>query len=132
MITKTLGEICDECSIATLKIQRLPALPGTFHTRFEELVNERNLQFEILRKKGLKPDELYAELHEANSAIWNLESDMRTLKIRKWFANDDLYIEMGKRADSIRAINAIRVKYKNLINDLAGDLQEQKGDHLSQ
>ena len=126
MIAKTLGEVCDELSITTLKVERLDIDPYR-KVELETYVRE---QFEKIGEETCR--KIYDDLHLANSMIWNLESDIRTLKLEKLFSGDALYIEMGKRAESIRNINGIRVANKNRLNKLAGDYLEIKGDHLSQ
>lgn len=132
MIVKTVGEVCDELSITGLKIKRVN---GNEVSKLALRWDELNNWIEDLIEKSPKVQEAfrahYEKLDQANTAIWNLESDLRTLKLKDWFKGDMYYIEIGKRAESIRHLNAIRVKHKNEISHLFGDYPDIKVDHLS-
>jgi len=136
MVRKTFGEVCDELTILERKQVAFAAegrvFPEDSRKRLEELTAE------LMAFVAERPDKerlvlKYLEnLREANYEIWNLESAIRTQKIEGWFPRDDEYYkELGKRAESIRVINARRVGWKNLLNRLAGDAAEVKIQHAS-
>ncbi len=128
MIAKTFGEVCDEYTINVLKLERL----NIKEHRQDALLREIAAQIGDLPESQREyADKLIADLLLANTAIWNLESDIRKCTVDKLFVGEALYIEMGKRAESIRSINAKRVETKNMLNALTGDIKEIKGDHLS-
>ena len=131
MIAKTLGEICDELSIMYLK-QKYLDLDSRQLDRIHELEMEYYEACETLpHSKSLQLKTWFEKLQAANAEIWKLESSMRNLRVNEWFSGKKLYEEMGKRAESIREINAWRVKYKNEINELNNEVTEVKGEHLS-
>jgi len=131
-----LGEIADELTILERrKVQFIldkRIFPESSQERLDLLTGE------MVKFAGTHPGKegkmlQYTErLREANCEIWNLESAIRELKLQEWFPEEDgYYQEVGKRAESIRKINEVRVNYKNLLNRLAGDCEEVKINHLS-
>jgi hypothetical protein len=66
-----------------------------------------------------------ADIIEANTRIWILESDIRNGK-------DMPLEEVGRRALQIRDINRMRIEAKNKINEIFGDYQEIKVNHASE
>jgi len=134
MIKKTFGEICDELSIMRMKYYYAKEKGLDFSGQKKRLKMLEDEYFYIISNHSSRKeiDKYFTELIDANKAIWNLENDMRTLRIKKWFIGEQYYIEMGKRAESIRAINAFRVMYKNKLNEIVGDVTEIKVNHLSE
>lgn len=133
MIIKTFGEVCDELTILELKKKFLnDEFTPEHQTRLDLLVQEVDYQKQRMTTSKAYITECINNLQEANRAIWYLEYDLRSMKVERWFEADELYTEIGKRAESIRKINNDRIKWKNELNKIVKDIMELKGQHLSQ
>ena len=105
MVHKTFGEICDELTILRLKKKAVEFLGKRFRSenRFNELVRAYATVFDNAKtNQAVAIGNAFIELQETNQMIWNLEADIRGFKIEKVFSGDKYYIEIGKRAESIR------------------------------
>lgn len=111
----TVGDIFDKWSILRMKV-RLLGEDSDEYARYSQEVTK-------LFKIEFLPD--VADLIEANSKIWILESDIRNGK--------NMHLkEVGQRALQIRDINQMRIEAKNTINAIFGDYQEIKINHASE
>jgi hypothetical protein len=133
MVKKTFGEICDELSILALKRKRLgkrfnEKQKARFYMLFRAYVK---MVWKLDPDKGENAKQFLRKLHATNSEIWNLEESLRNLEIEDWYEGKKRYEEMGKRAESIREINEYRNKYKNKLNELFGDVEDIKVNHIS-
>jgi hypothetical protein len=111
----TVGDIFDKWSILRMKV-RLLGEDSDEYARFSQEVTS-------LFKIEFLPD--VADLIEANSKIWVLESDIRNGK-------DMPLEEVGRRALQIRDINGTRIVAKNTISAIFGDYQDTKVNHASE
>lgn len=107
----------DRYSILHLKVNRLPHDPKTL---------AEYARFELATCNHGRPA-LMAELFRINGAIWDLEADIRQGKEGKLGL-----AEVGRRALTIRDLNAERIRVKNVIATSLGDFEEVKGQHASE
>ena len=116
-----IGDLVDRLSILSRKI----------YFGEESAISEHRYIEQQLIRAGF-PGKLVTNVvrvTQMNIEIWNLEHEMR--KCAEGEANHSLE-EVGRRAIKIRDLNRKRIEYKNIINDLAGNLfRESKVNHLS-
>ncbi len=124
-----LSEVIDKFTILQLKMERLPE-----NNEIYELYGIYDAAIKgALKGKGdryiQKVVELQKKLYITNKRTWELEADIRNGKLD----NPENMAEVGKRTIQIRNSNKERVKIKNDICKLSGDLHglEIKVDHLS-
>ena len=108
----TIGDMVDKWTILRMKV-RLS----------EESKDEFNAYNEEFTRYKFPPDML-ADLVEANSKIWVLESEIRN-------GRELPLDEVGRRALMIRDLNKQRIEAKNRINDIFKDYKEHKVNHAS-
>lgn len=114
-----LAEVIDRLTILDLKRTRLPA--------DQTIVNEANRLRRAAFETPIAPQQIVGwltALLNANSRIWDLESDIR----RGYVLGLE---EVGRRALAIRKINAERVRIKAEIACAVGEFAETKVDHVS-
>jgi hypothetical protein len=113
------GDILDRYSIAQLKAERIGS---------NEEYEYFKIGFDELKARFNHNWEQWAEqFYLINSYIWDLEADMR-----KGFLDNNIE-EVGRRAILIRKFNALRVNFKNIVNNIVNEgIQDIKHDHLSQ
>jgi hypothetical protein len=119
---RDLGDILDRGSIAKLKSERIKASESLeeWQAFEQEIENKSTIFFHF------KIDKFFDLLYSINAQIWDSEAD-----VRQGYLDGVLY-EVGKRAIEIRKLNMLRVKVKNLINDLTNDgFQDIKQKHIS-
>ncbi len=116
-----IGELVDKLSILSRKIYF-----------GEEIAISEHRHVELELTKAKLPGKLITNvirLTQMNYEIWNLEHEMRKVAEGPGAMS---YEEVGRRAVKIRDLNRKRIEYKNLINDLVGNLyRETKVNHLS-
>ncbi len=115
-----LSEILDRYSILLLKKKRLPE---------DDTINAECARFKV--EVDAYADQSYIQeqlqtLVTVNGKIWDLESD-----IRKGKEGELGLEEVGRRALSIRDLNAERIKNKNVVAQKLGEFKEIKIDHAS-
>jgi len=133
---RDIGDILDRASIASLKAERIGA---------PESVKEwEAFQVEISDLDDKMPDydipQWLAHLKSINSAIWKLESQLKSgkevLPNGLWLddpANQEALSKIGRCTILIREFNGIRVGFKNIINQITkSGYQDIKQDHLSE
>lgn len=119
--TVNIGEIIDKLSILSRKIYFGEENAISEHRHLEKQLDALGMDGKLVTNT--------IRLTQQNIEIWLLEHEMR--KIAEG-PGDMTYEEVGKRAIKIRDLNRKRIEYKNLINDLAGNMfRETKINHLS-
>lgn len=107
-----ISDIADKYTILLLKNERLG-------TEYELDSYLENIPPEI--------DSYIHDLYHVNGLIWDLESDIRKCK------DDQLgFEEIGRRAVEIRNLNSKRIDIKNKIAREFGEIEDVKGNHISQ
>jgi len=117
-----LAELLDRLVIVKLKLERIKGCDK--EKEYEFYLKE----LEEYKKKGVKvKDEWLEKLYEANSKIWDLESD-----IRKGRDGELGLEEVGRRAIAIRDINKIRISIKNdIVEETKSGFKDVKMNHAS-
>jgi hypothetical protein len=117
------GDLLDRLSIVLLKLEHAPNLDlmNEFTTLMREMLihSESGDRFVMVS--------YFRQMYRINSDIWYLEADIRQ------GALDDNVLEVGKRAIKIREKNKLRVRLKNMINELTNSgFPEHKIQHLGE
>ena len=116
-----VGELVDKLSILSRKIYFGEEVAISEHRHIEQVLTESGLPGKLITN--------VIRITQMNIEIWNLEHEMR--KVQEG-AGKFTYEEIGQRAVKIRDLNRKRIEYKNLINDLCGNMfRETKVNHLS-
>lgn len=116
-----IGELVDKLSILSRKIYFGEEVAISEHRYIEQQLTKARLPGKLITN--------VIRLTQTNIEIWNLEHEMR--KGAEGLSPYPLD-EVGRRAIKIRDINRKRIEYKNLINDLVGNLyRETKINHIS-
>jgi hypothetical protein len=116
-----IGELVDKLSILSRKIYFGEEVAISEHRYIEQQLTKARLPGKLISN--------VIRLTSMNIEIWNLEHEMR-----KGAEGGSPYPleEVGRRAIKIRDLNRKRIEYKNIINDLVGNLyRETKVNHLS-
>lgn len=107
-----ISDIADKYTILLLKNERLG-------TEYELDSYLENIPPQV--------DNFIHDLYIVNGLIWDLESDIRKCK------DDQLgFEEIGRRAVEIRNLNSKRIDIKNKIAREFGEIEDVKGNHISQ
>lgn len=115
------GDALDKLSILSRKIYFGEEVAISEHRYLEQQLIRNGFPGKLLTNA--------IRLAMINGEIWNLEHEMR--KHAEGGSPFPLE-EVGRRAIKIRDLNRKRIEYKNLINDLVGNLyRETKVNHLS-
>lgn len=119
--TANVGEMIDKLSILSRKIYFGEENAISEHRHIEKQLDNLSIDGKLVTNT--------IRLTQQNIEIWLLEHEMR--KIAEGSGNMTLE-EVGKRAIKIRDLNRKRIEYKNIINDLVGNMfRETKINHLS-
>lgn len=108
----TVGDVADKWTILRMKV------------RLSEESREEFEAYEAEFDRFKYPPDILADLIEANSKIWVLESEIRN-------GRDLPLEEVGRRALMIRDFNKLRIEAKNRINEIFGEYKEYKVNHAS-
>lgn len=118
---ENVGELVDKLSILSRKIYFGEEVAISEHRHLEHLLTECGQPGKLITN--------VIRLSMMNTEIWNLEHEMRKVAEGPGAMS---FEEVGRRAIKIRDLNRKRIEYKNLINDLAGNMfRETKVNHLS-
>lgn len=118
---ENIGDLIDKLSILSRKIYFGEEVAISEHRHIENLLTESDLPGKLITNT--------IRLTQMNIEIWNLEHEMR--KVQEG-SGKFTYEEIGQRAVKIRDLNRKRIEYKNLVNDLCGNMfRETKINHLS-
>lgn len=125
IVPMPISEICDRWTIAKLKYTNLP----------DDEIDKSLLSKQIDHyHEGIDWDDmvlanLTLQLLEANSEIWNAESELRS-----GFEQNLGLEEVGRRAVRIRDSNRVRISLKNRISQHVSQPEfiDCKSNHLSQ
>jgi molecular chaperone DnaK (HSP70) len=133
---RDIGDILDRASIASLKAERIKAPESieeweAFKKEIADL-DDKMKQHDVMQ--------WLAHLKSINSAIWKLESQLKSgkevLPNGLWLddpANQEALSKIGRTTILIREFNGIRVGFKNIINQITkSGYQDIKQDHLSE
>jgi len=118
-----LSEVIDRFVIVRLKMERVKTEDKKAEYEFYKNVLEDYKKDGIIIKQ-----DWIDRLYNANSQIWDLESD-----IRKGKEGDLGLEEVGRRAIKIREINKIRISIKNEVVEFTGSgFKDIKINHASE
>ncbi len=112
------GELIDKITILSIKLSKV---------KNEEKLKNIRKEFEILtqdmHKLGINEQTTeYIELVKVNSALWEIEDQIRIKEMNKLF--DDSFIELAR---SVYFQNDLRAEIKRIINDKTNsELVEEK------
>lgn len=116
-----VGDLVDRLSILTRKIYFGEEIAISEHRYVEQQITQADLPGKLITN--------VIRLSQMNIEIWNLEHEMRKVAEGPGAMS---YEEVGRRAVKIRDLNRKRIEYKNMINDLVGNMfRETKVNHLS-
>jgi len=130
------GDVIDRLTIAQLKSERI----GTEENKkeFDAFTHERFLL--VTKHPELNWEQIINYMLDINNFIWVLESGLKSgkekLPVPHYLLDEENNVAMGKIGLTtilIRNFNHLRVKFKNLINDMVKEgWQDSKSNHLSE
>jgi len=130
------GDIIDRLTIAQLKNERI----GTEENKkeFDAFTHERFLL--ITKHPELNWDQIIDYMYDLNNFIWVLESGLKSgkekLPVPHYLLdekNNEGMAKVGLTSMLIRNFNHLRVKFKNMINNMVKEgYQDVKQNHLSE
>ncbi|MEX2454809.1 MAG: DUF6165 family protein [Rhodospirillaceae bacterium] len=114
------GELLDKLSILEIKAERISDPDKLRHIRAERETLAASRSGAIAASPEI--DALFAELRAVNSALWDIEDDIRVLE-----RNGDFGTEFVRLARSVYRTNDRRAEIKRDINRILGsDIAEEK------